>query len=227
MVESIRQRFVSDPPSFDQINEILWSMLGQGLLYIDIWQPHPENWRWRLSSAGLAARTDADVNPDDPQGYLSHVRQTVPSASGTTMMYLEEAVLSYTGRQYLASAVMLGVSAESAFMEMADAFGRSLPPSEGKKFLDLLHNPRQNYVAKLSDFREATGARKSAIPREMADNLALTLDSVLDVLRVYRNDSGHPTGKVIDRKDAFINLQMAARLLEKMHALKAFFDEAS
>ena len=26
----------TDPPSFDNINEVLWSMLGQGLLYIDI-----------------------------------------------------------------------------------------------------------------------------------------------------------------------------------------------
>lgn len=54
--------------------------------------------------------------------------------------------------------------------------------------------------------------------------MALTFDAVLDLLRIYRNDSGHPTGKHIDHDTAFINLQMFARYLEKLYQFKAFFD---
>ena len=199
-------------------------MLGQGLIHIDMSQPAHENWTWRLSSAGRAARTDAEINPDDPQGYLLRVKETVSSASETTMMYLEEAVLSYTGRRYLASAVMLGVAAEAAFLEMARSFGAWLPANESRTFLVIMDNQRQGYLAKFAEFRKRIEPRKPKLPRELADGMALTLDSVLDVLRIYRNDAGHPTGKRIDREDAFINLQMAARALQKIYALKAFFD---
>jgi hypothetical protein len=53
------------------------------------------------------------------------------------------------------------------------------------------------------------------------------LDSVLDVLRIYRNDAGHPTSKRIGRDDAFINLQMVARVLQKLYALKGFFNDGA
>ncbi len=62
------------------------------------------------------------------------------------------------------------------------------------------------------------------MPGELADGMSLTLDSVLDVLRTYRNDADHPTGKRISRDDAFINLQMFVRYLQKLYALKNFFE---
>lgn len=222
MVNSIQNQFRSDPPAPALINEVLWSMLGQGLIHIDMSQPAHENWEWRLSSAGRAASTDAEVNPDDPQGYLAYVKRVVPSASPVTMMYLEESVLSYIARRYLASAVMLGVAAESSFLEMADAFGHWLPSVESAKFRQVLGS-RQGYVAKFIEFRKRLEPKKPILPSELADNMTLTLDSVVDVLRIYRNDAGHPTGRQIDREDAFINLQMAARAIQKLYTLKSFF----
>jgi hypothetical protein len=224
MPEGLRQHFGGDPPSFQEINEVLWSMLAQGLLHIDISQSAPENWTWQLSSAGRAVKLDAEINPDDPQGYLLRVKDTVPSASDIVMMYLEEAVLSYTGRRYLASAVMLGVAAEAAFMEMARSFANWLPTAERKKFSEIIENRRQVYLGKFAEFRKRIEPKRQQLPPELADGMVLTLDSVLDVLRIYRNDAGHPTGKKIDREDAFINLQMAARVLQKMYALKVFFE---
>jgi len=53
--------------------------------------------------------------------------------------------------------------------------------------------------------------------------MALTFDSILDLLRIYRNDAGHPTGKQISRDDAFINLQMFVRYLQKLYAFKTYF----
>jgi hypothetical protein len=56
----------------------------------------------------------------------------------------------------------------------------------------------------------------------------LTLDAVADLLRVTRNDAGHPTGRRIDEDTAYTHLQMAARYLQKMTALEAhFLSEAS
>jgi hypothetical protein len=53
--------------------------------------------------------------------------------------------------------------------------------------------------------------------------MALTLDSVLDLLRITRNEAGHPTGRRVDSNEAYINLQMFGRYLTKLYDLRAFF----
>lgn len=214
----------NDRPTPDQVAEILWTLLGQGLVYIDMSQSAPTNWQWRLSSLGLSAVSDQEVNPDDPSGYLTRLRTMVPQASQTVLCYADEAVRSYTNRCYLASATMLGVASEAAFLEVATAFGAWLPGEQGQKFLSVLNNPRQNYIAKFSEFRKRVEPEKPKLPTALADGMALTMDSVLDLLRIYRNDAGHPTGKDVTREDAFINLQMFARYLQKLYLLKAFFE---
>ncbi len=35
------------------ITQVLWSLVGKGLVYIDIEQPAPENWSWRLTNIGV------------------------------------------------------------------------------------------------------------------------------------------------------------------------------
>jgi hypothetical protein len=88
----------------------------------------------------------------------------------------------------------------------------------------MLDNPRTNYYSKFLEFRKRIESHKPDLPVELADNMALTLDSVLDLLRIYTNDSGHPTGKRMERDDAFLSLQMFAVYLQKLYALKAFFE---
>ena len=122
---------------------------------------------------------------------------------------------------------MLGVASKAAFIEMATSFGKWLPDPQGKKFIELLENPKGDYISKFIEFRKRIEPIRTDLPEELADGMALTLDSVLDLLRVYRNDAGHPTGKKILREDDFTNLQRFARYLEKLYALKNFFDAHS
>src|SRR5436190_10829707 len=61
-------------PSVQQIMAAVWSLLAQGLAYIDYSQPAPENWELRLTEAGAAAAADRHPNPDDPAGYLARLR---------------------------------------------------------------------------------------------------------------------------------------------------------
>jgi hypothetical protein len=121
---------------------------------------------------------------------------------------------------------MLGVASEAAFLEMAEAFGQWLPSAEGTKFLEFLRNPRTSYFQKFLEYRKKLEPRKSSLPDDLADGIALTLDAILDLLRVYRNDAGHPKGKPIVRDQAKINLEMFAPYLERMYAFTAFFEDA-
>ena len=213
-------------PSSRQLMEAVWSLISQGLAFIDYSQPAPENWRLVLTESGSAAVKDGAINPDNSGEYLNRLKIKVPSANNIVLQYASEAVITYNARCYLASAVMLGAASEAAFIEMALSFGNWLPAGsvEQQKLLESIKSKRQNYLAKFDEFRKRMGKYKSQLPNELSDGMSLAMDSVLDLLRIYRNDAGHPTGKAISRDDAFINLQMFARYLQKLYALKEHFD---
>jgi hypothetical protein len=214
------------PPDFYGVMEALWSLVGQGLVYLNFSQSAPSNWTFQLTAAGKAAANDQDMNPDSPE-YLRRLQEKVPGASDTVLAYVTEALRSYLNQCYLASAVMLGVASEAAFLEMADAFGHWLRSDEGTKFLELLRNPRASYHQKFREYRNRLEPLKRSLPEDLSDGLDLTLDAIADLLRIYRNEAGHPRGKLIERGQAKINLEMFAHYLERMYTFKAFFEEAT
>ena len=202
----------------------VWSLVTRGLIIIDFLNIQSANWTLDLTPKGRAAALDEEANPDNPSKYLQRLSSSVPEVSPTVLQYAEEALDCYNNRNYLASAVMLGVASEAAFLEMARSFGAWLP--EGKEranFVKIVENERQNYFTKFGEFRKRIETHKSELPPALSDSMALTFDSILDLLRIYRNDAGHPTGKQISRDDAFINLQMFVRYLQKLYAFKTYF----
>lgn len=208
----------------EDVMEALWSLIGQGLVYLNFYQPHPSNWNFQLTTTGRAAAEDQLINPDSPDEYLQRLSRNVPDASETVMQYATEALRSYLGRCYLASSVMLGVASEAAFLEMAASFGSWLPAAEGEDFLEFVTKPRASYMEKFKQYRRRIGPHKPKLPDELADDMALSLDAILDLLRLYRNEAGHPTGKQISREQAKLNLEIFARYLQRLYAFKAFFD---
>jgi hypothetical protein len=223
--EQLKSQFpVGTQPTPRQIMAAVWSLVGQGLAYIDYTQSAVENWQLVLTDSGLAAARDEATNPDNAGEYLRQLSGRIPQASEATHLYARDAVAAYTCRAYLASIVMLGVASEAAFLEMAQAFGRWLPAGQSKTFLDILDNQRTNYITKFVEFRKRIEPQKPKIPHELSDGMALTFDSVLDLLRIYRNEAGHPTGKRVTREDVFTSLQMFARYLEKLYQFKQFFE---
>ncbi len=214
----------ADQPKRHEIMAAYWSLAAQGLAYIDLDQSAPENWNLRLTEAGVAAAKDDDANPDDPAGYLRRLFVSAPGISDTTRLYIDEAVKTYYYRAYLACTAMLGVAAESMFIDVAEAFVAWAGPPAAK-LRKLLDNPRANYVDRFREFRKKIEELKSRIPSQDRDGLDIHLSSVLDLLRASRNDAGHPTGRKFDRDDCFTALRVFERLARRMYALKAFFEQ--
>jgi hypothetical protein len=135
---------------------------------------------------------------------------------------LENRLKSFEQECYLASAVMLGVAAEACMLETADVFVKwSGKPAE--KLKQMLENPRTFYVAKLEGFQKSLAAAKGSLPPELSDNLDLDVTAVIQLIRLTRNDAGHPTGRQIDREDAFNHLVIYARANKRLYDLIDFF----
>ncbi len=229
---SIFQRLAQQYPALGQLPmtrrwEAIWTLIARGLAYVDYSQGNWDNATLELTAAGRAVAEDPNFNPDTGSGYVHQVRASVPDASVTVLQYVAEAHRAYEARCFFATAVMVGVASEAAFLEMAPSFGAWLQGAEQTRFLQVLNTPRLMYLEKFKEFRTRIEGKTARLPPGLADGLDLTLSAVLDALRVYRNQAGHPTGKQIDRGTAFTILQMVPRYLQKMYELKAFFDQAN
>jgi hypothetical protein len=223
LAEAISAAVSPERVSAREVQQTVWSLVAQGLAYIDFSQAAPENWVLELTPEGHAAATDSEANPDDPSGYLKKLVEDVPGLSTIVNKYAVEALHCYNSRLYLASSVMLGVASEAAFLELGRAFGEWLSSKEQENFKKVFENPRSTYIAKFTEFRKRLEPVKNRLPKELGDGINLWLDSVLDLLRVRRNDAGHPSEVAFDRDDCFINLRMFIRYVRKMYLLKQWF----
>jgi hypothetical protein len=92
--------------------------------------------------------------------------------------------------------------------------------SEAGSYIETINAKRQNYIAKFEVFQQKLRSKKPLLPEEVADGLDLTMNAVGDLLRVYRNEGGHPTGMFVDRNDCFIHLRLFIRYARKLYLLK-------
>jgi hypothetical protein len=205
-----------------ELNEAVWGLVVRRLVWIATHHPYPNNWYLQLTERGKAAADREAVNPDDPLGYMGRLLRDAPGTSEVVQLYLRESLKSFELEGYLASAVMLGVAAEACMLETAEAFA-NWSGTPARRLKEMLENPRAFYVTKLEEFQKRLTTAKSSLPRELSDNLDLDVTAVLQLIRLTRNDAGHPTGRKIDREDAFNHLVIYARANKRLYELITFF----
>jgi hypothetical protein len=64
---------------------------------------------------------------------------------------------------------------------------------------------------------------KKDLPKENLEDLDTNLDSIVALIRNYRNESGHPSGKVLSREQCYVNLQLFIPCCKKIYELIDFF----
>jgi hypothetical protein len=115
---------------------------------------------------------------------------------------------------------MLGVAAERAFLVMAQSYATSSMAGASAMARELA-KPRSNYFALWTEFRKRIEPVRRDLPDGLAD--ALTLDANADLIRLTRNEVGHPTGRRIDEDTARVHLTITPMYLRKMHGLATHF----
>ena len=60
---------------------------------------------------------------------------------------------------------------------------------------------------------------KGVLPREIKESLDLDLSAIFGMLRIHRNEAGHPTGKRLSREQAYANLTIFPHYIKHLHSL--------
>ena len=79
-------------------------------------------------------------------------------------------------------------------------------------------------LQKFRKFRAAFEKNAQAdLPGNIKENLDIEFDGILSVIRTFRNDSGHPSGKILEREQTYVLLQMFVPYCKKLYQLMEFF----
>jgi hypothetical protein len=203
----------ADPPHMHRndaefVRDVFWDLFRQGFITLGIDSSQNAGWPWfRLSRFGeTALGGQSPFRFHDTASYLAIVRNEVPDISPEAQAYLDEAVAALYADCLLASCVMLGVAAEAEFLRLIEVATSSA--THGATFAPVL---REKFIrSKIRKFHTALSPRVPTLnPKTDFEDLDTNLTLIQSVLRVTRNDAGHPTANATStREQVYVYLQM-------------------
>ena len=201
------------PYDAELVRDVFWDLFRQGFITLGKDSSHNAGWPYfRLSH--FAAKTLQGQSPfrfHDTASFLAIVRKAVPDLSGEAALYLDEAVAAFYADCSLASCVMLGVAAEAEFLRLIDVATSSA--THGSAFGSI---PNEKFIgAKVKKFQAALKPiLPTLVPKTDFENADTNLSLIQAVLRVARNDAGHPSKTAAAAKGvsaAFCSLRRAGQ----------------
>lgn len=203
------------------IQEAFWQLLVEGILAPGI-DAHNMNLPcFHVTEYGRATLAAEPAHPHDPERYLDRIRGRVPNFDSTVQSYLVESLATFRRGNLVSSAVMLGIAAERVFLLLCESVSNSLADAgERTQFTQLCERfpmkPKLDWIS--AKFQQQPVRALAGFP----DNAQVSILAVYDLLRVQRNELGHPrpAPPSVDREDAFSNLQVFARYYETVEKIR-------
>jgi len=206
------------------LSEVFWELVVEGIVAPGMDGYNVDLPWYHVTAYGRQVLAAGAGHPHDEDAYLNRVRTLVPAPDDTVMAYLAESVKTFRRGTPVAATVMLGIAAERVFLLVCDALVHATrDPAERTTFERLLD--RFQMKPKLDWVHSKLLALQTRRPPGLPDNAALAVTAIYDFLRTQRNDLGHPreTPPLVDREEAFVNLQIFPRYYQTAEALRQFF----
>ena len=152
----------------------------------------------------------------DVSTYSELLQKQIPSIDSVTLLYLKEALQSFRSGCILSSSVMLGVAAEHTFELLLDVVRQS---SRAARFSSIAKE--RSLLPKVNKFK--TLLDQMDLPPNIKEDLDTHFTGIISIIRTFRNQSGHPTGQIIDREQAYVLLNLFVPYGKKMYQLMDYF----
>ena len=202
--------------------EVFWDLFRQGIITLGMDRAN-SNFPWfRVSSFG--ERVLENQNPyffHDVSTYETVIKQNIPDIDEVTFLYLKEAMQAFMSGCLLSSSVMLGVAAEHSFEKLLEIIAGS------SKYESVFRsvNKERSILPKLNKFKQILDQHIGEVTPEIREDLDTNFSGIIAIIRNFRNESGHPSGKIISREQCYILLQLFIPYCKKIYQLKDFFEK--
>jgi hypothetical protein len=200
--------------------EVFWTLFREGVITLGLNDSNREFPFFRVTEFGrrIIAHQQAYFF-HDVSSYEALVRSEIPAIDETTLLYLEEAMQSFRAGCILATTVMLGVATEHTFLLLIEKIERS--PTHSGTFVNVWNE--RTILQKVNKFKNILDQQFRSLPPDVKEDLDTHFAGILSIIRTFRNQSGHPTGKLVDREQAYVLLQLFIPYCRKMYQLMAHF----
>jgi len=202
--------------------EVFWDLFRQGIITLGYNENNLEFPHCRLSHFGKRILGNQDTYFfHDVSPYTDRIHQNIPKINPITLVYLQEAMQAFRAGCMLSSSVMLGVAAEHTFdllmegIAQHQAYCRTFGAVTRERML----------LTRMNKFRDILGQHFQDLPREVKEDLDTNFAGILAIIRTFRNESGHPTGKIIDREQMYILLNLFIPYCKKMYQLMEHYSK--
>ncbi|MGA7698475.1 MAG: hypothetical protein WCB27_02635 [Thermoguttaceae bacterium] len=206
------------PTDQDTLQDVFWELFHDGVITLGYPQQKPEFPYFHVSPFGKRVLE----NPNtyffhDLTSYEKTIRTAVPDINETTLLYLKEAMQAYRSDCFLSATVMLGVAAEHTFDLLMDVIDAT--PPHDQTFAKVKRETK--LFRRMNTFNRIISGQ--SLPPEVKEDLDIRFAGILSVIRESRNESGHPTGKTIDREATYGLLCLFPSFCKKMYQLRRHF----
>jgi hypothetical protein len=200
--------------------EVFWDMFRQGIITLGSDHMNPDFPNFRVSAHGKTLLNNGELYfyPSN-SSYVSLVKKQIPNIDDITLDYLKESLQSFYNGCYLSSSVMLGVASEHTFLLLLDKVENN--PNYCNDFQKALKE--WNISRKFTHFKNTLdlliSQNKVNLKPEVKENLDTNFGGILNTIRYFRNESGHPSGNRIDRDQCYANLLIFIQYCKKAYQL--------
>jgi len=200
--------------------ELFWDLFRQGIISLGMNDSNREFPFFRVTRLGRQIAASQSVYfIHDVSSYEMAIRREIPEINDVTLLYLKEAMQAFRSGCILSASVMLGVTTEHTFLLLLDridasATARAVFASVAKE---------RTILQMFSKFRKLLDQQMNVLAPEIKEDLDTHFAGILSVIRTFRNQSGHPTGKIIEREQAFVLLQLFIPYSKKLYQLMKYY----
>ena len=200
--------------------EVFWSLFREGIITLGLNDSNREFPFFRLTGFGRAvAQHHQPYFFHDVSSYEKVVTTEVPNIDAVTLLYLKEAMQAFRSGCILSATVMLGVASEHTFLLLAETVANNA--SHAATFANV--EQQRTILQKVNKFKNILDQQLSSLPGPIKEDLDTQFAGILSIIRTFRNQAGHPTGKIIDREQTFVLLHLFVPYCKKMYQLIAHF----
>ena len=202
------------------VSQSLWELVVQGIL-VPTADGGTQGWPFvSFTEHGKTAINSESPTPYDPTAYLMDFADADPVVG----FYIEEALRCFRANCHSACVVMLGVASERLFDLLLEHFIDALASDRERENLEK-RTDGKFVTVRYDEFKKRLDPKKGQLPLPMRDNLDTALTSIFNLIRQHRNDSGHPTGRVISRNEAYALLNVFPHYYGEMATLTGYLGE--
>ena len=200
--------------------ELFWDLFRQGIITLGLNDLNPEFPHFRVTKFGKnIAEGHSTYFIHDVSSYEQIIRSEIPNVNDVTLLYLKEAMQAFYSGCILSSTVMLGVAAEHTFQLLLETIKNNI--KHQTNFSSVFKE--NSILPKINRFRKVLEQYNKILSPGIKEDLDTNFFGIQSIIRTFRNQSGHPTGKIIDREQAFVHLRLFIPYCKKSYQLMDYF----